>query len=87
MTIMDSDATHWFIIKEDHRDENCRFHREDGPALTYANGDQEWFIHGNHHREDGPAIIWGETKEWWVNGIQYDPLTWMIKVHDLKNNS
>jgi hypothetical protein len=45
------------------------FHREDGPALEYANGNMEWFLNGERHREDGPAIEYTDgTKEWYRYG-------------------
>jgi hypothetical protein len=25
---------------------NCLFHREDGPAIQYPNGDKKWYING-----------------------------------------
>lgn len=31
---------------------NINFHREDGPALEYANGDKRWFINGVEYPED-----------------------------------
>jgi hypothetical protein len=31
------------------------FHKEDGPAIEYINGNKAWYIHGKLHREDGPA--------------------------------
>jgi len=44
-------------------------HRDDGPAIEYANGSEEWYIDGMFHREDGPAVKWiNGRKEWWVNG-------------------
>ena len=30
-------------------------HREDGPAVEYANGYKEWWQNGQLHRLDGPA--------------------------------
>jgi hypothetical protein len=48
---------------------NRKLHREDGPAVEYANGDKEWYLNGKHHREDGPAIECADgDKEWWRNG-------------------
>jgi len=45
------------------------FHREDGPAVIYSDGEQKWYIHGKYHREDGPAIFFADgTQEWWFNG-------------------
>src|SRR5210317_2370848 len=44
-------------------------HREDGPAIDYANGDKSWFLDGKRHREDGPAIEWANGyKAWYING-------------------
>ena len=46
-------------------------HREDGPAIEYADGDKEWWINGKLHREDGPAIEDADGyKAWWINGKQ-----------------
>ena len=48
---------------------NDKFHREDGPACEYANGDKAWFINGKLHREDGPAVEYASgAKEWYING-------------------
>ena len=51
------------------RNANGQLHREDGPAVEYANGDKYWYINGKFHREDGPAIEWAnDQKEWYING-------------------
>ena len=48
---------------------NGKLHREDGPAIEYANGNKWWYLNGKYHREDGPAIEWADgDKEWWLNG-------------------
>jgi hypothetical protein len=48
---------------------NDQRHREDGPAIEWANGDKSWYLNGQCHREDGPAIEWSDgDKEWWLNG-------------------
>ena len=46
-----------------------KLHRENGPALEYANGDKVWLINDERHREDGPAFE-GHIgdKSWWING-------------------
>ena len=50
----------WFL--------NGELHREDGPAVEYANGDKVWYLMGKYHREDGPAIEKANGyKEWWLN--------------------
>jgi len=49
--------------------ETDEHHREDGPALEYANGDKVWFLNGECHREDGPACEGANgTKKWFLNG-------------------
>ena len=54
----------WFL--------NGRLHREDGPAIEFANGNKWWFLHGLQHRENGPAIenING-TKQWFLHGKRH----------------
>ena len=48
---------------------NGELHREDGPAIEFADGEKQWYINGHIHRLDGAAIIWGDgSKEWWVDG-------------------
>jgi len=45
-------------------------HREDGPAIEWANGDKSWYLNGKIHREDGPAIERANgNKIWYLNGI------------------
>ena len=48
---------------------NGKLHREDGPAVEWADGYKEWFLNGKLHREDGPAVesAFGH-KEWFLNG-------------------
>ena len=46
-----------------------RLHRENGPAMEYANGSKAWWINNNRHRLDGPAVECADGyKAWWVNG-------------------
>ena len=46
-------------------------HRDDGPAVEWADGDKFWLINGKRHREDGPAIEYADgSKEWWLNGLR-----------------
>ena len=48
---------------------NGKFHREDGPAIEYADGTKHWYINDERHREDGPAVERADgLKQWWVNG-------------------
>lgn len=49
-----------------------KYHRLDGPAIEWEDGDKEWYINGLHHRLDGPAIEWSDgDKVWYINGVQY----------------
>ena len=48
---------------------NGQLHREDGPAVEWANGDKFWYRNGQLHREDGPAEEWADgDKFWYRNG-------------------
>jgi len=55
--------------------------------FTAAGGTRVWMAEGKWHREDGPAIEYPNgTKEWWLNGIQYNCLEWILKVYELENS-
>ena len=48
--------------------ELVQLHREDGPAIEYADGSKAWYINDKRHREDGPAVEYADGgKEWWIN--------------------
>ena len=52
---------HWYL--------NGKLHREDGPAIEYANGTKDWYLNGELHREDGPACEYSNgDKIWYLNG-------------------
>jgi len=56
----------WFLYRERHR--------EDGPAIEYADGDKEWYLNDGLHREDGPAVEYADgDKEWFLNGKEVHP--------------
>ena len=49
---------------------NDQRHRDDGPAVEWADGTLEWRRHGLLHREDGPAVERADgTLEWWRHGL------------------
>ena len=63
----------WFgATKEWHTKEwhfNGKYHREDGPAIEFANGGKQWYLNGLLHRKDGPAIEWDNgSRYWYLNG-------------------
>lgn len=47
-------------------------HREDGPAIEYADGSKMWYFNGNRHREDGPAIESPKGyRMWYANDLPH----------------
>jgi hypothetical protein len=48
-----------------------QYHREDGPAIEYANGTKSWFLNGQPHREDGPAVECADGTKYWCRNGQY----------------
>lgn len=51
--------------------QNGLLHREDGPAIEWADGGKSWWLNGKRHREDGPAMDLSNHKEWWINGQRH----------------
>lgn len=47
------------------------YHREDGPAVEWENGDKEWYINGILNNYNGPAVIRKDVKVWYVNGVKH----------------
>ena len=44
-------------------------HRDEGPAVEWADGTKLWYQNGQLHRTDGPAIEWWDgDKRWYING-------------------
>ena len=68
VVVDDVGTTRWY------KDAKCKIlHRENGPAIEYANGDKYWCQNDRVHRTDGPAIEHADgTKYWYINGY---PLT------------
>ena len=63
LTIDEYGTKHWYL--------NGKYHRTDGPAIEYINGDKHWFLNGKRHRTDGPAIeYYNGTKYWYINGVE-----------------
>ena len=60
---VDTRGTRWYYNSAN------QFHRIDGPAAVWDNGDNYWYQNGKLHRSDGPAIEYVDGhKEWWQNG-------------------
>jgi hypothetical protein len=65
---------------------NGKFHREDGPAIEWANGTNWWALHGNFHRKDGPAVEqFDGYNQWHLNGSCYTFDKWLAKTTGLTN--
>jgi len=59
--IHDNGTKEWYL--------NGKLHREDGPAVEYADGTKFWFLNCKLHRTDGPAAEYADgTKYWYLNG-------------------
>lgn len=55
-------------------------HREDGPAVEWADGIKSWWLNGKRHREDGPAIEWADgIKSWYLNGRELSEAEFLKK--------
>ena len=67
VTVDDEGKTHW------HKDAKCNIlHRENGPAVEYADGTKFWFQNGQLHRTDGPAVEYADgSKLWYQNGQRH----------------
>lgn len=51
---------------------NGLYHRLDGPALIYSNGEHKWYHHHQLHRLDGPAVTRENgTQEWYRYGLRH----------------
>ena len=51
---------------------NSLLHREDGPAIEWADGEKHYYKNGLRHRKDGPAIEYADgSKSWYLNGKHY----------------
>jgi len=59
--------------------QNGLLHREDGPAIEWADGGKSWWLNGKRHREDGPAMDLSNHKEWWINGVLYTESEFLAK--------
>ena len=63
----------WYNGTYYYKDSNHTIlHREDGPAIEFANKTKHWYLNGKYHREDGPAIeYFNEGKRWYLNGERH----------------
>lgn len=62
--VYENGDTHWYL--------GGILHREDGPAITKADGTKFWYLKGKRHREDGPAAEYADgSKIWFLDGKRH----------------
>ena len=62
---------------------NGQLHRENGPAIEYADGSKSWYKNDQYHRTDGPAIDWTRgRKAWYINGEELSEAEFNQRVKD-----
>ena len=62
---------------------NGKYHREDGPAVKYADGSKEWWLNDNLHRDGGPAVEKANgDKYWYKNGKRHREDGPAVEFHD-----
>jgi hypothetical protein len=63
---------------------NGQYHREDGPAIEFADGDKFWWLNGERHRTDGPAIEFADGGvSWWLHDKRITLNEWLDQNHIL----
>jgi len=66
-------------------DSDGKWHREDGPAIEWADGNKSWYKHGKRHREGGPACDGANGyKGYYLEDIHYSEEEYCYKIKQLK---
>jgi hypothetical protein len=77
-----------YLDRVQYINEQGQFHREDGPAVEWNNGNKSWYINGRLHRLDGPAIEYyngfNGDKRWYLNGQKFSKEEWEQEVAKIK---
>ena len=61
---------------------NDTVHRENGPAVEYANGTKYWYLNGKRHRINGPAIEYvGGYNSWYLHGTMHSESDYWKKMN------
>ena len=73
------------------KNDDGKFHREDGPAYVRSFVVKKWYINGELHREGGPAVVWNSIydDEYWLGGVnlteeEYKKKERMLKIKKLR---
>ena len=73
-TVYTKDSPEGIELTKDERMEfdKSLLHRENNPAIAYADGEQRWYKNGKYHRLDGPAEVYADGEQrWWINDESY----------------
>ena len=72
---------------------HSKLHRQDGPAVVWADGTEYWYLHGKFHRQDGPAWVCANGSARWFLMSNYlgDDAAgfwthWALLTNDQRNN-
>jgi hypothetical protein len=66
-------------------DTSKTLHREDGPAIEYANGAKTWYIDDKRHRADGPAAEYASgIQGWYIEGEYYTEEDFKDLINEIK---
>ena len=66
--------------------QNGKLHRENGPAVLWADGTTMWYQNGLRHRTNGPAVILANgIKLWYLENVQYSRAQHRAKVKNADN--
>ena len=58
------------------------YHRDNGPAIQWADGGCEWMVKGSYHKSDGPAVEYvSGVRQWWWYGQKVTEYEHMILSH------
>jgi len=67
-----------------YKNSKGEYHRLDGPAKEWLNGNKFWYKKDKRHRLDGPAIeCYDETKVWYILGKKLKEKefnSWIIRI-------
>lgn len=80
LTVDDEGTKRWRL--------NGKRHREDGPAVIYADGSRFWYQNDMLHRTDGPAVIHSDGDlSWYLNGKEYLEDDWLTIIGKMIDNT
>jgi len=77
--VLDAHGERWYL--------NGERHREDGPAVVWADGSKFWYIDDKRHRLYGLAVEYANGRKWFfIAGVEYTEEDYTIKIKEIKYN-